>query len=143
MHARNVNAPERPEPGVGGSVLVVDDDPLIQLKLEALLESAGYVVTCVGSVRQAREAIAVAHFPIVIVDRMLADGDGITLCTELRTRSHPGRVFVLVLSGHDSPLEVGLGLRAGADVYLNKRTSDAELLAYLEAASSVARFAAK
>src|SRR5688500_6599008 len=37
-------------------VLIVDDDPLIQLRLEALLESAGYSVTCVSSASEALAA---------------------------------------------------------------------------------------
>jgi two-component system, OmpR family, response regulator len=125
------------------SVLIVEDDPLIQLRLETLLESAGYSVTCVCSAQQAREAIAVVFFPIVIIDRTLADDDGITLCKDLRIGDRPSRVFVLVLSARDSQLDIGQGMRAGADAYLSKRTSDAELLAYLDAAFTVARFSSK
>ncbi len=128
---------------VSRSVLVVDDDPMIHGRLEALLQPAGYSVTCVASVQQARDAMTAVFYPIVILDRMLTDGDGISLCSELRTNLQPNRVFVLVLSARDSSLDAACGLRAGADVYLSKRTSNAELLAYLEAAIAVAHFSAK
>jgi DNA-binding response OmpR family regulator len=82
-------------------------------------------------------------YSMVIVDRTLADGDGITLCSGLRTGDRPGRVFVLVLSPRDSKADIGQSLRAGADAYLSKRTSDAELLAHLNAANAVEEFAPK
>lgn len=124
------------------SVLLIEDDPRAQLRIETLLVPAGYSVTSVDSVKQARLAVAAIFFPIVVVGRHLTDGDDRTLCEELRKGERPSRVFILILAARDSQLAVGEGLRAGADVCLSKRTSDAELLAYLEAASAVARFAA-
>jgi DNA-binding response OmpR family regulator len=122
----------------------VEDAPLIQLRLEALLESAGYSVTCVSSASQARAAVAAIFFPVVIIGRMLKDGDGVALCTELREHTSRGRVFLLILSDSDSQIDIGSGLRAGADAYFNKkRASDGELFAYIEAAIAVAQFASK
>lgn len=121
------------------SVLIVQDDPLAQVHLETLLEVAGYSVACVDSVARASKAVATVFFPIVILDRGLADGDGLTLCSQLREGERPSRVFVLVLSARDSQQAVGQDPRA--DAHSSKRTSDADLLAYLDAASTVARFA--
>ena len=122
-------------------VLVVDDDPIVREHLTSLLVPRGYAVTAVDSIRAARAAVEQTFFPIAIVDRGLTDGDGLALCEELRTGTPPNRVFVVVFSGRDDGVEVGRGLRAGADVYLSKRTSEAELLAYLDAAVLVDQFA--
>lgn len=124
------------------SVLLVEDDELVQLRLEALLAPAGYSMTSVTTIREARVAVATISFQIIIIDRTLPDGDGTALCAELKARLSQSRVFLLMLSARDSNDDVGAGLRAGADVYLSKRTSNAELLAYLDAASAAARFAA-
>lgn len=125
------------------SILVVEDDPLTQAHITALLEANGYPVTSVPSIQQARQAVSAVYYPVVVLDRQLADGDGLTLCAELRAARRASRVFVLMLSGRASPLDVGEGMRAGADVYLSKQTSDAELLAYLDAAATVAEFGAR
>src|SRR5687767_9166574 len=82
-------------------VLVVEDDPLVQRHLEVMIESAGYSVTSVSTMQQAREATAAVFFPIVIIDRLLEDGDGITLCADLRSRLTQGRAFLLLISALD------------------------------------------
>lgn len=124
----------------GRSVLLVEDDPLMQAKLTILLGAAGHAVDPVASLSAARQAIAVRNYPIVIIDRVVADGDGISICEQLRRQDGRGRAFVMVLSMLDSSVEVGRGLRAGADVYLSKQASDAEIVAYVDAAMSVYRF---
>jgi DNA-binding response OmpR family regulator len=120
-------------------VLVVEDDPLTQERLETMIERAGYSVTSVSSMQQAREATAAIFFPIVIIDRLLGDGDGIALCSDLRKRVSQSRAFLLVFSVLDSPQQIAEGMRAGADAYLSKRTSDAELLIYLDAATRISK----
>ena len=104
-----------------------------------MIESAGYSVTSVSTLHQAREATAAVFFPIVVIDRLLEDGDGISLCSDLRRRTGQGRAFLLVFSVLDSPHAIAEGMRAGADAYLSKRSSDAELLAYLDAATRVSQ----
>lgn len=118
-------------------VLVVEDDPLTQARLELLIEAAGLAVVSVPSAEQARAALRAVFFPIVIVDRMLEDGDGITLCNEVRRQHLQSRVFLMVLSTLDSASDIAAGLAAGADEYLSKRAPDAELLAKLGAARRI------
>jgi CheY-like chemotaxis protein len=124
------------------AVLIVEDDEIVQLRLKSLLEPAGYSVTVAGSVSAAKVALFRGTFQIVIVDRMLPDGDGIALCSELNSDPKRRPAFLLVLSSRDSVLDIAAGRRAGADAYLSKGVSAAELLAYLDAATAVARFAA-
>jgi len=124
-------------------VLIVEDDALLRARLEALVESAGYGVVGVGSAGEAREALSALFFPMIIVDRMLGDGDGITLCSELRQRSTDGHVYIMLLTALDSPVDVAAGLSAGADAYLSKRASDAELLEQLRSAWKVIKMPTK
>lgn len=119
------------------SVLIVEDDPLARGHLEAVVECAGYAVTSVPSLRAARAAAASMHYPIVIIDRVLEDGDGLALCSDLRHSDDPDPVFVLLLSILDSPNEIAEGMRAGANAYLSKHSPDEEILAYLHAATCI------
>jgi DNA-binding response OmpR family regulator len=124
-------------------VLIVEDDELLRLRLEALVESAGYGVVSVGSASEAREALSALFFPMIIVDRILGDGDGITLCSELRKRATDSHVYIMLLTALDSPDEVAAGISAGADAYLSKSAGDAELLEQLRSAWKVIRMPTK
>ena len=112
-------------------VLVVEDDLLTRERLEALLEAAGLTAVSVPSAVAARAAIAAVFFPIVILDRMIEDGDGIALCGEVRRQELQGRVYLMLLSARDSAADIAEGLAAGADDYLSKRSTDDELLSKL------------
>ena len=134
--------PFRPR-GSALDVLVVEDDALMRERLEALIEGAGYGVVSVASAGEAREALSALFFPMIIVDRMLGDGDGINLCRELRQRSTDGRVYIILLTVLDSPAEVAEGMTAGADAYLSKRSPNDELLEQLRSAWKVIKMPTK
>jgi len=109
-------------------VLLIEDDELTRSRLEALIESAGYGVFSASCAAEARQALNVITFPMVIVDRMLPDADGIVLCSEIRKLSAPNHIFLMLLSARDSSEDVSAGLAAGADEYLSKRSGDDQLL---------------
>lgn len=124
-------------------VLLVEDDPLVRERLEILITSSGFEVISVSSCKEARDAVTAVVFPIMVIDRKLADGDGIELIAELRERCRPNRIFMMLLSALDSPAEIANGLAAGADDYLSKRSSDQQLLGRLRAAIDVIKFQTK
>jgi len=134
--------PSRPK-GSALDVLVVEDDALMRERLETLIEGAGYGVVSVGSAAEARNALTALFFPMIIVDRMLGDGDGINLCSELRQRSTDSHVYIILLTALDSPAEVAEGLTAGADAYLSKRSPDSELIEQLRSAWKVIKMPTK
>ena len=70
-------------------------------------------------------------FPLVILDRMLPDMDGIEICRQLRQERVPTRI--LMLTARDALGDRVGGLRAGADDYLAKPFSFDELVARVEA----------
>lgn len=117
-------------------VLVIEDDPLVQARLEQLIEASGLAAVSVSSSFTARAALAAVYFPILIVDRMLEDGDSIGLCGELR-RQHARPVYLIVLSALDSAKDIAHGLSAGVDAYMSKRSSDQEFLKQLETARRI------
>jgi len=108
-------------------------------RLALLFEAADLGSICVHSAAEARRALEALFFPIVVIDRVLPDGDGIELCKEVRRLSRDGRAYLLLLSALDTAADLAHGLAAGADDYLSKRASEAELVARVKAASSFVR----
>jgi two-component system, OmpR family, phosphate regulon response regulator OmpR len=122
------------------NVLIIDDDDLVSSRLELLLEAEGHGSVSVASLEQARQAMAAIYFPVLIIDRMLGDGDGMDICREFRARHPERRVYIMMLSTLDSPADVTAGLDAGADAYVSKRATNSELLKHLRAATEVIYF---
>jgi two-component system, OmpR family, KDP operon response regulator KdpE len=111
-------------------VLVCDDEQQILRALRVVLHDAGYDVDAASGLGEALACAAARPPDAAIVDLVLPDGDGLELCTELRSWS---RMPILVLSALDDEQQKVRALGAGADDYLTKPFSPRELLARLEA----------
>jgi DNA-binding response OmpR family regulator len=106
--------------------LVVEDQALIAMSIEAYLEDEGFEVETVTSIAQARAWLEQAHTPkLAILDFMLKDGPATELAAELRTRGIP---FV-VYSGY--PRALGVPLELEEVPWLEKPTGRDELLSAL------------
>jgi DNA-binding response OmpR family regulator len=125
--------------GTSTNVLLVEDDLLICERLELLFDAAGLGCVGVHSAAEARRALQTLFFPIVVIDRVLPDGDGIELCKEVRRLSRDGRAYLMLFSLLDTTDDLAQGLAAGADDYLSKRASHAELLERVKVASRYVR----
>ena len=124
-------------PAVMPRVLVVDDDELVLERLQGLVVAAGYEVATAGDANSALAALQARFAPIIILDRQMPGMDGLALCRMLREQSWPGYIYILLLTAHDSEEDILSGLEAGADDYLGKRTSGAQLLARLHTARRI------
>lgn len=120
-------------------VLIVDDDELLIQRLELLVQQVGFEVLTARSLEQAREIVASELLHVAIIDRNLHEDDGAVLCQELRKRTKEGYVYIFLLTVRDSSSDVLSGLEAGADDYLSKKITDAELLARLRSATRIVR----
>ena len=121
-------------------VLVADDNADMREYLARLLRSAGYQVTTVTDGQAALDAVRAGAPDLVISDVMMPRLDGLGLVAALRADARTAAVPVLLLSaraGQEASIE---GLRAGADDYLVKPFSAAELLARARASVELARF---
>jgi DNA-binding response OmpR family regulator len=114
-------------------VLVVEDDSTLRLALTDNLEDEDYAVVAAPSLATARAAIAKQSFDVVVLDLMLPDGDGYTLCRELRKAGNTARVLMLTARTLEDDLVKGF--EAGADDYLAKPYRLRELLARVAALS--------
>lgn len=115
----------------GERILIVEDEPGIAMTLEDRLTAEGYAVTIRhDGIRGEEEARSGAH-DALILDLMLPDRDGLTVCRNLR-RSGSG-LPILMLTARGGNLDTVVGLQQGADDYLAKPFDMGVLLARLEA----------
>jgi two-component system, OmpR family, response regulator len=115
--------PDRP-------ILVVDDDAKIVHLLRTYLDHAGFSVIEAGDGQAALAAIALDRPALVVLDVMLPSVDGLAVLEAVRRTS---RVPVIMLSARAATDDRIEGLELGADDYLAKPFSFAELLARLRA----------
>ena len=113
---------------MAGKVLIVDDEPNIVLSLEFLMNQQGYETRVA---RDGDEALAeVERFrpDLVLLDVMLPRRDGFEVCQRLRADGWSDlKILMLTAKGRDVEIEKGLAL--GADGYVTKPFSTAELVA--------------
>lgn len=107
-------------------ILVVDDDPKIVRLVRTYLERDGHRVIAAGDGRAALTAIEADRPALVVLDRMLPEVDGLAILRALR--SARDRTPILILSARGATVDRVEGLMAGADDYLAKPFSPAELV---------------
>lgn len=112
-------------------LLLVEDEPRLAESLRAVLERERFIVDHAGSLEAARDAAMLGAFDLVLLDRSLPDGEGLSLLPTLRAQN-PG-IHVIVLSARNGIDDRIAGLDGGADDYLTKPFSIDEMLARIRA----------
>jgi two-component system, OmpR family, response regulator RegX3 len=111
-------------------VLLIEDEESISEPLSAALDREGFDVAVAATAADGRAAFQSGSPDLVLLDVMLPDGDGRDLLREIRSTS---RVPVLMLTARGSEVDRVLGLELGADDYVTKPFSAAELVARMRA----------
>lgn len=111
-------------------VLLVEDEPRLAEQIARLIEAQGFKVTSAATLKVADHAVVENAFDVIVLDRGLADGDGLEFLQRLRARgvSTP----TVILSAMGDPVQRIDGLRGGADDYMVKPFDPGELLARIE-----------
>ena len=117
----------------GKSILLVDDDQEIRELLHTYLSRAGFQVRAVADGAGLRAAMAAEPADLVILDVMLPDEDGFSLCRWVREHQRFAAVPVIMLTASSDEADRVIGLELGADDYLGKPFSPRELLARIKA----------
>jgi two-component system, OmpR family, response regulator ResD len=115
-----------------GSVLVVDDEPTIAEVVARYLERAGYRARIAPDGPRAIEAAAQQRPDLVVLDLMLPGIDGLEVMRRMREHDR-GRTPVILLTAKGEESDRVIGLRLGADDYVVKPFSPAELVARVDA----------
>jgi two-component system response regulator RegX3 len=115
---------------VSEKILVVDDEPAIVDAVTYALRASGFEVDTFGDGESALEAARTDGYDVLVLDVRLPGLSGIEICRRLRSESD---VPILILTAMDAEVDRVLGLEAGADDYVTKPFSVAELVSRVRA----------
>jgi two-component system response regulator RegX3 len=115
---------------VSDRILVVDDEPAIVDAVTYALRASGFEVDTSGDGESALEAARTNGYDVLVLDVRLPGLSGIEICRRLRSESD---VPILILTAMDAEVDRVLGLEAGADDYVTKPFSVAELVSRVRA----------
>jgi two-component system response regulator RegX3 len=111
-------------------VLVVDDEEAIRDAVSFALRSQGFDVDAVEDGEEAIDAIRHDEYEVLILDQMLPRLSGVEVCRRVRSTSD---IPIIILTARDAEVDRVLGLEAGADDYVTKPFSMAELMSRVRA----------
>ena len=111
------------------SVLLVEDDKAIVDSLTEFLMKEDYKITAVPGQRKAQEVLRTERFDLVLLDISLKDGNGYSLCSEIKSEYDIPVIF-LTASGDEASVVAGFDL--GADDYIAKPFRPRELISRIK-----------
>ena len=111
-------------------IYVADDEKNICFLIQNFLEKEGFEVTCFHDGESILEACEKEMPDLCILDVMMPGMDGLTVCTQIRRKSH---VPIIIVSAKDSPLDRITGITLGSDDYLVKPFLPLELVTRVKA----------
>ena len=117
------------------SILIVDDDPEIRRLLVDYLARNGYSAVSARDGREMWHVLERHAIDLIVLDLMLPDTDGLTLCRDLRAKpksSSLQAIPVLMLTARGEETDRIIGIEMGADDYLVKPFNPRELLARIK-----------
>jgi DNA-binding response OmpR family regulator len=114
----------------GGRILVVEDEESISQPFAEALRRAGFEAVVTGTAAGALELAASEEPDLVMLDLALPDGDGRDVCRELRRTSD---VPIVMLTARGTEMDKIVGLELGADDYVVKPFSAAEVISRIRA----------
>jgi len=108
------------------SILLVEDEENLQEALKLNLELENYEVSCASDGAVALKKVDQEYFDLIILDIMLPEIDGISVCENIRIKNM--QVPILMLSAKSTSADRVMGLKKGADDYMTKPFNLEELL---------------
>lgn len=114
-------------------LLLVEDDSIIAKNIIIFLKRKGYSIDLSESIEEAYDKAVSEDYDLIILDRGLPDGDGITLIKKIRSEEVHTPILVLTARNEDADIIEGLNL--GADDYLSKPFDMEVLTARIKALS--------
>lgn len=112
-------------------IFLVEDDKEIAKNLIRLLQSEGFSVSHVSNCAEAFDMLDKKKFQLALVDISLPDGNGFSVCTEIKQMQ---RIPVIFLTASGDEASVVTGLNMGAEDYVTKPFRPRELIARIKAA---------
>ncbi len=118
--------------GEAKTLLLVDDEPDLRESLAIRLKASGYRVVTASDGLEALKTARLLSPDLILLDVMLPRMDGYKVARLLKFDQRYSRIPILILSARGQDLDKELAVSAGADDYLVKPFSSADLLARIE-----------
>ena len=114
-------------------ILVVDDEENIRELISYNLGQEGYEMLKAADGREAEKIIEENSVDLIILDLMLPEIDGFTLCRRLKNSERFQQIPIIMLTARDEETDKVVGLELGADDYITKPFGTRELIARVRA----------
>jgi twitching motility two-component system response regulator PilG len=109
-------------------ILVVDDDENILSLERTILEQKGFVVTTAAGGAEALEILGKENFDLVLLDVMMPEIDGFTVCRRIKEEPRTKEIPVIFLTAKGGGEALAEGFESGAIMYINKPFTANKLL---------------
>ena len=113
---------------MGKRILVVDDDENILSLEKTILEQKGFAVTTAGGGNEALKALADGAFDLILLDVMMPEVDGFTVCRKIKEDPRLKDIPVIFLTAKGGGEALAEGFESGAVMYINKPFTANKLL---------------
>ena len=114
-------------------ILIIEDEPDIRKTLEYNFSKESFEVFQAASIAEGEQAIVEHNPDIVILDLMLPDGSGLTLCRDIKSDPATKHLPVILLTAKADEVDRVVGFELGADDYVTKPFSVRELILRVKA----------
>jgi two-component system response regulator RegA len=128
-HAQPSAATPLPAPGMGDTLLIVDDDKAFLQRLARAMEKRGFITETAESVAEARQKAEATNPGFAVVDMRLEDGNGLDVIELIRSRRPEARA--IILTGYGNIATAVTAVKLGAIDYLSKPADADEIHAAL------------
>ena len=114
-------------------VLIVEDEPDIRKTIDYNLSKESFKVVQAESITEGEKALAANKVDVIILDLMLPDGSGLTLCRDIKSDTKTKHIPVIILTAKTEEVDRVVGFELGADDYVTKPFSVRELILRVKA----------
>lgn len=114
-------------------ILVIDDDPAVQILLKRMLEKEGYKVVAVSNGEEGIAQAVISHPGMIICDWLMPGLSGLDVCRYIKKDPNLSTTFFILLTSLDSVADRVKGLDAGADDFITKPIEQNEMQARVRA----------
>jgi DNA-binding response OmpR family regulator len=109
------------------NILIADDDSTSRIVLSATLKKLGHQVTVTSNGAEAWTVFENGDVPLLISDMVMPDVHGLELCRRIRAAKRPKYTYIILLTSVGGQSGYLVGMRAGADDFINKPLDEEQL----------------
>lgn len=114
-------------------VLIIEDEPDIRKTIDYNLTKESFEVVQASSIAEGEKALAANKIDVIILDLMLPDGSGLTLCRDIKSEAKTKHIPIIILTAKTEEVDRVVGFELGADDYVTKPFSVRELILRVKA----------